>query len=329
MNEYSNAALMSMTEDELQDYLADVYRRKGYNVRNIHRANPGEENGADLEVIANPRNKLIAAKVRPKTSDIPQMKKLLYRRQEGDLIYAHSRQATEPFEREARKAAKVIRFLRGSDLHEFLIKGECVGYMNRIFEEHPLVREYSDCVSLIWTCRKNASASKSRDLDRKYLWGLKDAVVKKRGAIAVIALLYDRLISSIEQKQPENFPQLLDKVLNDLDAVQTCAGTSLRDKFTETAKETPHILGTMWAKLRPRTFWNEFASIAEGHTRAEEVSSFARRFWVLPGPRSIGEARYLQGGSLGFLSGVRDTLESLSRSFHDLDEVIDWTWYIT
>lgn len=324
VNEYSDAALKSLTEGELQDYITDVYRKPRYNVRNIHRVNPGEEKGADLEVITDPRKILIATKVAPKKSDIPQMMKLLKRKGEGDLIYAHSKQATEPFEREARKVAEVIHFLRGNDLHAFLIKGECVGYMNRIFENHPLVKEYSDCISLIWTCRKNASASKSRDLDRMYLWRLKDAVVKKRGAVGVIALHYDRLINSAFRKRPEDLPQLVDKVLNDLDAVQTFTGTSLHDKFSQTAKEAPHILGSMWKKLVPRTYWNVFASVVGGYNRPEEVSWYASRFWVLPGPRSIGEAGHLHGGSLGILSGVRDTLESLSRSFHDLDEVIDW-----
>lgn len=324
MSEYSNVALELMTEEDLQEYLADVHSKMGYHVRNIHQVDPGSENGADLEIIGGSRSILIAAKVRPKKSDIPQMHKLLCRKREGDLIYAHSKQATETFEREARKAAKDIQFLRGNDLNEFLIKGECIGYMNRVFERHPLVREYSDCVSMMWSCRMNKSASKSMDLDQEYLWRLKDTVVKKRGAIGVIALIYDRTINSMDKKQPEDFPRLMNNILEDLDAAQTFTGTSLTDMFAETMREAPHILGRMWSKLRPRTYWNKFASGVEEFSNPEQVSLFASRYWVLPGPRSIGSAGKLHGGALGFLSGVRDTLESLSRSFRDLDEVIDW-----
>ena len=89
---------------------------------------------------------------------------------------------------------------------------------------------------------------------------------------------------------------------------------------------TPYILAHLWNLVSQRTYWNEYTHFTNKLPNTEEVKKFTIYYWVLPSAKAIGEAKFLSGNAIGFLSGLKDILESLSRSLRDLEVAIDWVW---
>ena len=63
---YWEEALRHLDEPKLQDLLTEVYKNKGFQVKNMHRIDPRSENGADLEMEKGPEKILVAVKTNPK-----------------------------------------------------------------------------------------------------------------------------------------------------------------------------------------------------------------------------------------------------------------------
>lgn len=325
-NHYGLDAISNLDEILLQQLLTEAYLNLGWNVRNMHQIDPKYEHGADLEIERDRQKILIAVKAKPQKKDIDQLKRFHQRKSEGKLIYAHSKPATGAFAEEANALGEDVQFLMGADLHDFLIEGESITYLRRVFEQHPLLKEYSDALAQIWSSRHTAIPDVTTNLDVNNLMKLKDAVVKKRSAVSVFAMKYHTFIDSLLSKRTDSFPKLLQNVLDDLDIVQRYAGMSLYSTMSYISETTPYLLARLWRLVSERTFWGEYTAITERFSEKDRVSSFTRRYWILPSINSIGEAGIIGGHEIGFLTGLRDILDSLARSFGDLDLAIDWTW---
>lgn len=325
-SQYWEDPISMLDEDQLQELLTEVYMNEGWDVKNMHRIDPKSENGADLEIRRGSETILIAVKDKPRTKDVDQLRRLWSRRDEAVLIYVHSKPSTGGFAKESLQIENDIIFLTGKKLHDFFIENECISYLQLVFEVHPIVLEYSDALSVVWSNRKIVGSKESTRLDFENIYSLKKAVVKKRAAVGVFALKYDEIVNSMLTKDSKSFPGILDSVLSDLDIVQRFAGISLLDIVIHISRTTPHLLSRLWRLVIERTYWQEWAIMSERLNSAPEVSSFTRKYWVLPNINGVGESKFLGGNAIGFLSGVRDILESLSRSLRDLDVAIDWVW---
>ena len=145
---YWQDAIESLNELQLQNLLTEVYQNKGFHVKNMHRIDPKLENGADLEVRKDKGTILIAVKEKPKKSDTDQLKRFWRRKSEASLIYAYSKPSTGEFAIVEKELASDIIFLQGRKLHDFLIEGESLTYIQLIFEHHQLVKEYSVALSI-------------------------------------------------------------------------------------------------------------------------------------------------------------------------------------
>lgn len=325
-SQYINAALVGLSEEELQDFLEFVFKKQRWLVRNLHQIDRSAENGVDLDLNRGGDRVLIAVKAKPKTKDIDQLERLAARHSEGRLEYVHSQPATERFRKKALSLSNVVFFLTGNELHDFLIRGECVSYVNRILETHPLLREYSDSLGLIWKYRKVSVPGSYDQNDLDHIYRLKDILVKKRAGIAQVFLHYDKTVNSLISPNQNDFSAILDDVLSDMDLVQQFAGGNLFSQFEHISDISPYILSLFWSKISPRTYWDQFTSISERLHTSESVSTLARRYWLLPNKESIGQARLLSSLSLGFLSGLHNSLESITAAFKSMDDVIDWIW---
>lgn len=326
MSNYWSKSISMLSEETMQDLLTEVYENRGWKVKNMHRIDPRAENGADLEVRKDSELILIAVKDKPRTSDINQLQRLSLRNNEAKLIYVHSKPSTGGFAKEADRLQTKIMFLTGRDLHDFLIEGESVSYLQIAFRVHPLIAEYSDTLSIIWSCRKVKGFKESSRLDFENLYSFKKVIVKKRASVGVFALKFDDYVNSLLSIKVDEFPKILDNVFQDLDIVQRFAGFSLLDTVIEISNTTPHLLAHLWMLVSKRTYWNQYTLATDQMSSLEEVSDFTKKNWILPGLNAVGEAKNLSGNAIGFLSGVRDILENLSRSFRDLDVAIDWVW---
>ncbi|MEM0134048.1 MAG: hypothetical protein QXU18_02305 [Thermoplasmatales archaeon] len=323
---YWKTATLGMTESLLQEVLTEVFLTDGWEVKNMHKVDPKSENGADLELRKGMKKMLVAVKDKPKKSDIDQLMRLWKRRNEAELLYAYSKPSTGEFAKKEEQLRRDIRFLQGKELHDFLIEGESITYLKMIFQELPVIKEYSDALSIVWSCRDVVIQEKSPREDLQNIYSLKSDVMKKRAAVSVFALQYDRYVNSLLKKDSNNFPKILDHIIDNLDLVQQFAGTSLFKTFYDVSKTTPHLFSKLWKLLSQRTYWKDYTRSTKNKSDTKEVSEFTAKFWVLPNANGIGEAKALSENSMGFLSALHVILESLSRSFRDLDVAVDWIW---
>ncbi len=323
---YPDMAIRGLNEEDLQEFLTTAFQNDGGVVRNNHDIDPRSENGADLDVTLDKDRILVAVKVKPKKSDIDQLNRLALRSGEGKLEYAHSQPTTGEFHNRAIQIRDKVHFLTGEELHEFLVKGECMAYVNRVLEMHPLLQEYADTLALIWTHKRvtRSDVVNKREID--FLFKMKDEVLKKRAGVTMVYLHCDRVINSMEKRDPMDFVPLLNEVLLDLDLVQVFSGEGLFTQFEEVAHVAPHLLSGFWSAISRRTYWKEFVKESGALNTFESVSQFAKRFWLLPNKGSVGKAKNLAGNAIGFLSGLRDSLECIARCFKDMDDIIDGMW---
>ena len=323
---YWQDAIESLHESQLQDLLTEVYQNKGFQVKNMHRVDPKSENGADLEARKDHEKILIAVKEKPKKSDTDQLKRLWNRKCEASLVYAYSKPSTGEFSAVERQLDSDIIFLQGKKLHDFLIEGESLTYLQLIFELHQLVKEYSDALSIAWSYRhvKIPQDFDRDDLLKLYL--LKQSILKKRVGVGVFALKFDNYANSLSTKDPKDFPKILDDIIENLDLVQMYAGISMFETFQHVAETAPYLLSQLWLLVSGRSYWNQYTQRTEKLSDFKEVSDFTAKYWVLPGKKAIGQAKDLSGNAIGFLSGTSDILRSLTHTLRDLDVAVDWLW---
>lgn len=323
---YWEEALKSIEEPNLQDLLSEVYNNKGFQVKNMHQVDPSHENGADLEIGRGTEKILVAVKRNPKKSDIDQLRRLWHRKGEASLVYAYSGDSTRAFANEESELSNDIIFLHGKLLHDFLISGESLNYLLRIFEFHPLVKEYSKSLSLVWRCRRTSIPKTLKSEDLLSLYSLKQAVLKKRIAVGIVFLNYDYYVNSILNKNNDEFPKILDNEIRSLDIAESYAAVSMLAAFKQVSEVAPHLFALLWNKISARTFWKEYTHLTEKLNEADEVSKFTARYWVLPSRGAIGEARSISGNAIGFLSGLHDILTALTNALREIDVAVDWMW---
>lgn len=323
---YWEEALKHIDEPKLQDLLSGVYKNKGFQVKNMHQIDPRHENGADLEIKKGAEKILVAVKTKPKKSDIDQLRRLWNRRKEASLVYAYSGDSTGSFANEENKLTNDIKFLHGKQLHDFLIKGESIDYLQLIFEFRPLVEEYSKALALVWQCRRTTIPESSKVDDLLSIYSLKQAVLKKRVAVSIVESNYDYYVNSTLNKNIEDFPRILDEEIKSLDRAQNYAAVSMYSAFNKVAEIDPYLFALLWKKISNRTYWNEYTQGTENLSDLDKVKEYTANYWVLPSREAIGEAKSLSGNAIGFLSGLGDILKSLTYALREIDVAIDWTW---
>jgi hypothetical protein len=325
--QYWKESILSLGESKLQDFLTEGYENMGWHVKNMHRTDPRSENGADLVVRRNSEMILVAIKDKPAKGDIDQLRRLWERRKEASLVYAYSKPSTGPFSVEEKRLSNDIKFLKEKELHDFLIKGESISYLQSIFELHPLVQEYSRAMTIVWEERNVRAPLEFPKEGKLNLYLLKSTLLKKRVGVSVFSTKFDDYANSLISKNPDKFTEILDEVVDNLDIVQRVAGASLYESFVEVASTEPYLFSMLWEIVSQRTYWIDYTSATKQMSKADEVSEFTAKYWVLPGKNAIGEAKSLSENAIGFLSAVDDILKSLAYAFRELDVAIDWLFH--
>ena len=323
---YWEKALEEIDESKLQELLSDVYKYKGYQVKNMHTDDRRSENGADLVIVKGNEKILVAVKKNPKKGDIDQLNRLYNRKEEASLVYAYSGHSTGPFLEVENKLNNGIEFLTGKSLHDFLLMGESVDYLLLIFKFHPLVLELSNSLAIVWEHRKNMVPETLKKEDLKFLYSLKQAVLKKRISVGIVSWRYDYYANSHLNKKTTEFPSILDEQTRSLDQAQVYSGSSMFVAFKEVAARAPHLFAILWNIVSMRTNWREYTHKTESLPDLRSVVNYTVEYWLLPYKYAIGEAGKLDGNAIGFLSGLDNILRSLTYALREIDVAIDWVW---
>ena len=326
--EYVREALGDLDEEEVQDLIQNAFENDGWKVRNLHKSDRGHEEGVDLICERQGKKRLIAVKLRPEKQDIKQLDDLARRFGEGELFYAYTADPTVAFQKKIDDVPNIVNFLGPSDLHSMLIQREVVDYLVRYFGVLPIAKEMAESVTALWESRNVTTyQGLMRTEDLRSIWILKDAVLKIRAAVGIIALRWDDNLMRRTDVREDEFEKVLDDVVCDLDMVQSFTGGNMSHAFNMVKDRTPHVLSLVWTVIRPRTNWMHFVGMAETLSSRDQVYEFARRFWALPGSLSpMPSAKMNRDNMLSFYSGLAGILRNLAQAAKDLDDGIDWAW---
>lgn len=326
--EYIREAMGELTEEALQDLIQRAFETDGWLVRNVHQTDRGHEEGADLYCERQGKKRLVAVKIRPVKKDINQLDILAKRSEEGELYYAYVADPTVTFQKKMEDLAGVVSFLGPSELHSLLLQGEVVDYLVLYFGTLSTAKEMAKAVTILCESREVILPEDfMRTADLKSIWILKDAVLKMRAAIGIVAMRWDDDLMRRTEERKEEFDSVLDDVVRDLDNVQRFTGGNLAQAFQTVQDTTPHVLSLIWKVVRPRTGWMYFAAYAEKMSSPSQVYELARRFWALPGASSpLPHSKWNRTQMLFFYSGIVGILRNLAQAAKDLDDGIDWAW---
>jgi len=319
--------MASLAEDQAQNLLRSAFEAEGWAVTNVHRADPRHEKGADLDCERDSNRRLVAVKIKPKKEDIPQLETLAARANEGELYYAYFDDPTVHFREKAKELDGRVHFLSPLDLHEVFLRDEVVDYLVFYFGVLPLARELAHVFSAIWQAREIVPAKAfSTPEELQSIWDLKDAVLKTRSAVGLVAIRWETALMRRAEVDPQGFDMLLDDITEDLDHVQRFTGGNLAKAFDEAHRRTPHVLAALWRTIRGSSFWRGLTALTEPMNTREEVYEFARTFWAVPSSRLLERPRMNRAQMRFLYSGLSGILGNFSNLARDLDHAIDNTW---
>jgi hypothetical protein len=320
-------ALGGLAEEELQELVKKAYENDGWGVRNVHVQDPAHEGGADLVCEKAGESHLLAVKMRPAKGDVEQLHRLSERRAEGTLFYVFVTDPTVGFEKERRKLKDRVTFLGPAQLHMRFLQSEVIDYLVLYFGTLLVVSELAKGVTTLWQSRKGEVPNARGHGDYKSIYNLKDAVLKTRAALGVIALRWEYSLMQRTDVPKDEYDSILDEVVRDLDAVQRFTGGNLADEFEKAYERTPYVLSMIWKRVRERTDWNHFALRAEKISDARVVYEIAKYWWALPGASSpIPHSKMSRARMQFFCSGLIGILNNLAHVAKDLDDGVDWAW---
>jgi len=123
------------SEEEVQYFLEYIYKRRGYQVYDIHKADRRGEDGADLECIKKGESEtlLIAVKKKPAKKDIQQLRDLANREAQS-RIYVYVEDPSADFYRELEKTRNKVSFWDASKLTSELFDADPRLYLFMVLE---------------------------------------------------------------------------------------------------------------------------------------------------------------------------------------------------
>lgn len=326
-NDYVRAAMALLAEEEAQNLLQAAFEAEGWHITNVHRADPKHEMGADLDCERNGSRRLVAVKIKPRKEDIPQLETLATRASEGELFYAYFDDPTVHFRDKMKELDGTVVFLGPSALHHLFLANEVVDYLVFYFGVLPLARELAHSFSAIWQSREIVPAKAlGTNEELQSLWELKDAVLKTRSAVGIIAMRWEADLMNRAEVDPRGFDRLLDDVTQDFDLVQRFTGGNMAKTFDQVHATTPHVLAAVWQTIRGSTYWRGLTALTERMKTREEVYEFARTFWAVPSSPLLERPRMNRAQMRFLYSGLSGILTNFSNLTRDLDHALDITW---
>ncbi len=328
LEEYVLKTISCLSEAEAQHLVTDVYQNDGWTVKNVHERDPRFEEGADIIATRGTETCLIAVKKSPNKGDLEQVTRLATRGSEGKLLYIYLEEPTEPFRKEIARLDGPILFLGPQAFHKFLVQHESVSHLVNLFSNLLITNEVAFSVAQVWACRNVSTSVDSRQIgDIEAWWTIKDAVLKVRASLGVLATRWEDRLMGRRNVDPSEFEPTLRDVVEDLDYVQRYAGGQLAETFVRMRETRPDVLATLWKATRMRTYWIDFALPAEDLSSEQEVVDFARKDWIVPGTSHVQRSGRNLGTMRFFYSGLAGIVRQMAEILTDFDHGVELAWH--
>jgi len=325
----NNAYLRSIwelnDEEKAHGCLEEVYSKKGFTVKNLHRDDRLHESGIDLLCTKNDRSIGFAVKKKPKKKDISQLKKLADSDPSIVKFYVYLDSPTRPFEH-AMKSYTNVHYLDWSKFHSLLVQNGSVNYILLYFAAHKLFENLSNIYYLIYEKRTIKQYKHSLDREEtEFMWNIKDDAVKLKSSFEYLQATWRPVLMTRLEYDRKEWAGYIAKLHADLDIINNIAGESLCHSFLTMSDKFPHFVASYWELVSCRTVWKDFAAMAIklGKRSLKDLKEFIRHEWVVPTLEP--SRRSTEYGPIGSVySALWAIVESTYNIANDIEDGIDW-----
>jgi hypothetical protein len=226
----------SPSEPEIQAWVVQAMKRRGFVCHNLHEMERVNENGVDIECANDSdETEVIQAKFRPLAKDIGQLKKFAAA-EAARRTYVYWVKPTKGFMSEMEKLP--VHPLTGKELDAFLIDNFSTKYLGWKLSQTKTIADILEAILLIYDCQSNRRRKLTRD-DFQYLWRLKSSIVQVKANFRL--LLNDATARLLTQSSTANSTVIVGEIFRQLSLIEEETGSLVAD--IEICKnEAPNVL---------------------------------------------------------------------------------------
>jgi hypothetical protein len=311
-------------EEKAHACLEEIYAKKRFTVKNLHRDDRPHESGIDL-LCVNRRSFAFAVKKKPKKEDVSQLKKLSDSDPSIIKFYVYLDSPTRPFE-EAMKSYANVHYLDWGKLHSLLIVNGSINYTLLYFAAHKLYENLSAIYELLYEKRMTRYYQHAWNAEEaEFMWNIKDDAVKLKATLEYLWADWRPVLMTRLDYDKREWAGYITKLHSDLDKINNIGGESLHSSFRTMSDKFPHLAARYWELASKRTIWKDFiaAAIKFGEESPRDLKEFIRYRWVMP---TLEHSR--RSSEYGPCKSVYSTLGAIIEStYHiadDLESGVDW-----
>ncbi len=228
---YLRSIWKSNDEEKAHVCLDEVYSKKGFKVKNLHRDDRYHESGIDLLCTRNNTSLGFAVKKKPKQEDISQSKKLSDSDSSIIKFYVYLNSPTRPFEKAMESYANV-HYLDWVKLHYLLIRNGSVNYTLLYFAAHKLYENLSAIYELLYDRRTTTYYQHVLKAEEtEFMWNIKDDAVKLKSILEYLQLDWRPVLMTRLDYDKREWAGYITRLQSNLDKINSIAGESLHSSF--------------------------------------------------------------------------------------------------
>jgi hypothetical protein len=309
-------------ETDAHKCIEEIYKKKGFHVKNYHSDDRINENGVDILCRKDDTIIGFSIKKKPRKGDIDQLRRFVEKNPDMKKYYIHLDHPTAPFEKE-KSNYKDVTYWDWKIMHKELVENASKRYILLYFSIHPLFSNLFEIFKILYDNHEvHFSQGSASRREIEFLWNIKDDAVKLKAILHYVKEEWDRILMNKTYYNPDEYLEYIEKIHSELDLANSMAGRVLHTSFKKMEAKFPYLLSRYWDIVGRRTRWKEFVdtTIHLGTQSDNSVKEYILCSWVLPDL----EEGYYAHVMKGFYSTLHYLLENISELAKDLEDGVDW-----
>lgn len=242
-------------EEEIQTIISILYHSLDYNIKELHKSDRANEDGADL-VVSNENEEIaIAVKIKPNNKDRPQLMELS-ERNEKKKLYIYIETPTKKFLQDT-KHYNNVEFWNVNKLNEFFINNNLYFSANLIFQNTETYINIENIKFLFFKLRYESQNKKKEDFKEfnkksfSLIWRLKDISVTLHKTNVLMKDMFDEPMKFKDENYDLYFLNIFLKYLESLNSIVS----SFYEIFNIFYKNNMHLVDNSIIEKSDRSHW--------------------------------------------------------------------------
>jgi len=251
------------SEIEILEVLSLLFRKRGYQVYNVHKIDRSGEDGADLECSKTGETEkiLVAVKKKPRKNDVGQLKTFA-KRSENMKIYVYIEEPSTFFREAMQQLDNRISFWNAEKLTNELFSTDTRFYLFMVLEnsfQQPIFDlSYSFVKKYLDLTKKRAGKPIKADAKMlNLLWAAKDRSVSLNKVLRTLQKLFEGMsLSDVDDNAKRS---IVEAFLNSLEDLKFTSLDALYDIFQEFLEKYPTNFEQFCEQTKGRSNWLYFS----------------------------------------------------------------------